>query len=93
MLSFLDFKITICVASVTDVLFTRKMYMKARTICLYRLLDVKSVTEVMEEQIAEETMCFVVRGSGETITLLAKPEASVVEVFSNGFIDKVIPVL
>lgn len=69
------------------------MYMKARTMCLYRLLNIKSVIEVMEEQIAKKTMCFVVRGSGETIMLLAKPENSVVEVFSNGFIDKVVLVL
>lgn len=64
------------------------MYMKARTICLYRLLDVKSVMEVMEEWMAKKTMCFVVRGSGETIMLLAKPEASVVEVFSNRLMIK-----
>lgn len=69
------------------------MYMKARTMCLYRLLNIKSVIEVMEEQIAKKTMCFVVRESGETILLLAKPETSVVEVFSNGFIDKVVLVL
>lgn len=69
------------------------MYMKARTICLYRLLNVKSVIDIMEEQIAKKTMCFVVRGSRETMMLLAKPETSAVEVFSNGFIDKVVPVL
>lgn len=69
------------------------MYMKARTMCLYRLLNIKSVIEVMEERIAKKTMCFVVRGSGETVMLLAKPEASVVEVFSSGFIDKVLLVL
>lgn len=39
---FLDFKITICVASETDVLFTRKIYVKARTICLYGLLNSNS---------------------------------------------------
>lgn len=63
---FLDFKITICVASETDVLFTRKMYVKARTICLYGLLNVKSVIEVMEEQIVKKTMCIFVRGYKET---------------------------
>lgn len=60
---FLDFKITICVASETDVLFTRKMYVKARTIFLYGLLYVKTVIEVMAEQIAKKTMCFVARES------------------------------
>lgn len=87
---FLDFKITICVASETDVLFTRKMYVKARTICLYGLLNVKSVIEVMEEQIVKKTMCIFVRGYKETIILPAKPEASVVEIFSDGLIDKVV---
>lgn len=45
----------------------------------------------MKEQIAKKTMCFVVRGSKETIILPAKPDASVVEIFSNGLIDKVLP--
>lgn len=31
--------------------------------------------------------------SGETVMLLAKPKVSVVEVFSSGFTDKVVPVL
>lgn len=88
---FLDFKITICVASETDVLFTRKMYVKARTICLYGLLNVKTIIEVMEEQTAKMTMCFVVRASKETIILPAKPDASVVEIFSNELIDKAVP--
>lgn len=88
---FLDFKITICVASETDVLFTRKMYVKARTICLYGLLNVKTIIEVMEEQIAKMTMCFVVRESKETIILPAKPDASGVEIFSNELIDKAVP--
>lgn len=88
---FLDFNITICVASETDVLFTRKMYVKARTICSYGLLNVKTIIEVMKEQTAKMTMCFVVRESKETIILPAKPEASGVEIFSNGLVDKVIP--
>lgn len=88
---FLDFKITICVASETDVLFTRKMYVKARTIFLYGLLKVKTVIQVMEEQIAKTTIYFVVREFKETIILPAKPEASVAEIFSNGLIDKAVP--
>lgn len=85
---FFDFKITICVASVTSVLFTRKMPMKARTICLYRLLEIKSIIEAVEGQIAKTTMCFVARGFGKTVTHLAKPETSAVDVFSDRFIDK-----
>lgn len=87
---FLDFKITICVASETDVLFTRKMYVKARTIFLYGLFNVKAVIDIMEEQIAKKTMCFVVREFKDTIILPAKPKAPVAEIFSNGLIDKMV---
>lgn len=43
------------------------MPMKARTICLYRLLDIKSIIETVEGQIAKTTTCFVARGFGKTV--------------------------
>lgn len=58
--------------------------MKARTICLCRLLEVKSIIEAVEEQLTEK-ITFCCRRIWKTIMLVAKTETSAVNIFSDRF--------
>lgn len=61
--------------------------MKARTICLCRLLEEKSIIEAVEEQLTEKIM-FCCRRIWKTIVLLAETETSAVNIFSEIKIQK-----